>query len=408
MESQLLCFNSWTCFIGHNLAIHRGAKRDLITYKFRLYPNLQQERLLIETLETCRHLYNNLLADRNENRAGFYTQKKQLVSWKCHDKHLKAVFSQVLQDVVLRLDKAFQACFKGLRRHPNFRKYGRYNSFTYPQLGFKLKGNNKLYLSKIGDVKIVLHRKVSGVLKRITVIRDIDQWFAAMFVDESNPTEKCADGRLGVDVGLSNVVALSDGTLVSNSHHLKSSVEKIKAAQRNLSRKKKGSLNREKARIALAKAWRKVRRQRDDFCHKLSNDLTKKNELVVFEDLKISNVLKNHNLASAILDATWGRLRVMTVYKAERHSGRVILVDPRGSSQKCSRCGWVHKKRLTLKNRVFHCERCGLELDRDVNAARNILKLGLEQSLVETEPLLVTRISKFQSRKREAHEFICG
>jgi putative transposase len=379
----------------------------LITYKFRIYPSTQRERRLNDTIETCRRLYNNFLEDRNENRTGLYEQKRQLVSLKRDNKYLKAVFSQVLQDVALRLDKTFQAFFTGLMKYPRFRKYGRYNSFTYPQLGFKLKGS-KLYLSKIGKVKIVLHRKISGFIKRITVIRDVDQWFVALFVDESNPTVKCADGKIGVNVGISSVAALSDGTLIENPRYLKESVQRIKSLQRKLSRKKKASQNREKTRITLAKAWRKVRRQREDFCHKLSNDLTRENELAVFEDLKILNMVKNHNLASAILDTTWGKLRVMTVYKAERRNGRVILVNPVGLSQKCSRCGWFSPTKLTLKDRMFHCLNCGLVLDRDVNAARNILKLGLEQSLVETEPLLVTRISKFQSRKQEAHEFIRG
>jgi putative transposase len=115
---------------------------------------------------------------------------------------------------------------------------------------------------------------------------------------------------------------------------------------------------------------------------------------------------KNHNLASAIMDATWGKLRQLTAYKAERRGGRVVLVNPSGTSQKCSKCRWISPLRLTLKERVFHCLDCGLVIDRDVNAARNILKAGLEQSHAETEPLLVTWISKFQSRKREANEFI--
>ena len=170
-----------------------------------------------------------------------------------------------------------------------------------------------------------------------------------------------------------------------------------------LSRKKKESHNGEKARIELAKVWRKVRRQRDDFSHKLSSRLATENNIVIFEDLRILNMVKNHSLASAIMDATWGKLRRLTAYKAERHGGRVIVVNPSGTSQKCSRCDWISPTRLTLYNRVFQCLNCGLTLDPYVNAARNILKLGLEQSLAETKPLLVKRISKFQSRKQEAH-----
>jgi putative transposase len=130
----------------------------LITYKFRAYPNVQQERLLNETLETCRRLYNSMLADKIENWTGFYEQKKNLVTMKRESKHLRAVFSQVLQDVVVRLDKAYVAFYKRLARYPRFRRYGRYNSFTYPQAGFKLR-NGKLYLSKIGNLKLLLHRQ---------------------------------------------------------------------------------------------------------------------------------------------------------------------------------------------------------------------------------------------------------
>ena len=165
------------------------------------------------------------------------------------------------------------------------------------------------------------------------------------------------DGKVGVDTGISNVVALSDGTLIDNPHFLNKSVERIKSLQRRLSRKKMGSSNREKAKLSLAKMWRKTRRQRDDFAHKLSDRLT--------------------------------------AYKAERRGGRVILVNPSGTSQKCSGCGEMVPKELS--ERVHDCPRCGLVVDRGVNAARKILERGLEQARVEAEPLLVQRrrISKF-------------
>ncbi len=378
----------------------------MITYKFRIYPTVSREKTLNETIETCRRLYNNALADRLQNHSKFYDQEKVLVvQAKKQNKHLKAVHSQVLLDALFRVDKSFKAFQFRLAKFPRFKRYGRYNSFCYPQSGFKLKGN-KLHLSKIGDIKLVLHRKISGVIKRVTVIRDMNQWFVALTVIEEEILPKSPENAIGVDSGVLTLVALSDGTRIENPHYLKQSVEEIKSLQRNLSRKKKGSHNREKARIALAKAWRKVRRRREDFSHKISHKLATENNLVIFEDLKIPNMVKNHNLASAIMDATWGKLRQLAAYKAERHGGRVILVNPYGSSQKCSRCDWISPNKLTLKDRVFHCMNCGLVLDRDVSAARNILKLGLERSLVETEPLLITRISKFQSRKREAHEFI--
>ena len=366
----------------------------MLTYKFRIYPTSAQATTMEETLETCRRLYNSMLADRMENGTGFYDQKKMLVELKQNDKHLKRIHSQVLQDVVLRLDKAFQAFFARLSRYPKFRRSGRYNSFTYPQSGFGLEGD-RIRLSTIGKVRVTLHRKVTGAIRRATVIRDIDQWFVALLAEEPPGVVQSRDGKVGVDTGISNVVALSDGSLVDNPSFLNGSLERIKSLQRRLSNKKKGSVNREKAKQSLAKAWRKARRQRDDFAHKLSDKLTKENKVIVFEDLKILNMVKNHNLASAITDAAWGKLRRLTAYKAERCGGRVILVNPSGTSQKCSGCGEMVPKELT--DRVHDCPRCGLVIDRDVNAARNILERGLEQARVEAEPLLVQRrrISKF-------------
>ena len=177
----------------------------------------------------------------------------------------------------------------------------------------------------------------------------------------------------------------------------------ITKLQRTLSRKEKGSKNGEKARIQLAKAWRKVRNQRLDYCHKESTKLAVRFDTIVFEDLKIGNMVRNHNLAQAIMDATWGQLQRFSAYKVERRGGRVILVNPNGTSQKCSQCGMVTKEKLDLSVRMFECWSCGLVLDRDHNAALNILKLGLEQTYAEKQPLLVKRISKFASRKQEAH-----
>ncbi len=387
----------------------------MLTYKFRLYPTETQKSIMEETIETCRRLYNAMLADKIENRSGFYEQKKMLVEMKRYDKHLRSVHSQVLQDVVLRLDKAYQAFFAGLNRYPKFRRRGRYNSFTYPQSGFKLEGDC-IKLSTIGKVKVRCHRKVVGVIKRASIIRDIDQWFVALLAEEAasieeRPQQQLRTGNaceVGIDLGISNIVSLNDGTTMRNPRLMDRSMGRIKSLQRRLSRKKKGSSNREKAKLSLAKAWRKLRRQRDDFAHKLSDKLTKENQVIVFEDLTIRNMVQNHSLASAIMDSAWGKLRQLTAYKAERRGGRVILVSPSGTSQKCSGCGETVPK--DLSTRMHRCPRCGLVIDRDVNAARNILKLGLEQARVEEQPLLVQRrrISKFAPLKQETNGFSRG
>jgi putative transposase len=348
-----------------------------------------------------------MLADRIENWTGYYEQNKTLTQVRRGSKYLKSVHSQVLQDVSLRLDKAYQAFFAGLTRHPRFKRRAGYNSFTYPQTGFKMEGS-RIQLSKIGRLKVKVHRPLTGIIKRVTVIRDIDQWFVAILTDGKADSIEASKGQVGVDLGVTNVMALSDGTTIESPRLVKRSAVRLRTLQRALSRKKRGSKNREKARIAFAKAWRKVRRQRRDFAHKLSDKLTKENRLIVFEDLKVGNLVKNNTLASAIMDASWGQLRRLTAYKAERRGGRVILVDPRGTSQKCSGCGEVVRKELS--ERTHKCLRCGLTMDRDVNAARNILKAGLEQAHAEERPLLVQRrrISKFAPLKQEAHDFSHG
>ena len=248
-------------------------------------------------------------------------------------------------------------------------------------------------LSMIGKARVVLHREVEGRMKTCTIIRDIDQWYACITVEkgaaEILPSSKPS---VGVDLGVNPVAALSDGIILPAPRLLKKSETEIKSLQRTLSRKQKGSKNREKAKIALEKSWRRLRNSRNNFAHKTSRFFADNYGTIAFEDLKIQNMVKNHHLASAILDASWGKTRQLTAYKAERRGGRVILVEPRGTSQECSGCGKVVAK--VLSERTHSCPFCGLELDRHVNAARNILARGLEQAPVETEPLPVIRIGK--------------
>src|SRR5579875_1713416 len=388
MDKELFRFYTWSCFLCNDKEVCGGT--EMLTYKFRLYPTMAQKRKLEDTLETCRRLYNLMLDDRIKNKTSFVELKKK------EDKYINAVHSQVLQDAVLRLDKAFQSYFSGLSKFPRFKRKGRYNSFTYPQhrIGFKLIGN-RIKLGMIGKIKIRMHREIEGEVKTATIIRDVDQWFVAFAVEEPERQAPNQDSNaVGVDVGVTNLITLSDGKIIDSPKFLIKAEERIKKIQRELSRKKKGSNRREKTRMLLAKAWRKVRRQRDDFAHKVSNNLLKEYGTIVFEDLNIRHMVKDHSLASSIMDACWGELRQFTVYKAERCGGRVILVNPAGTSQKCSGCGEMVQK--PLFERIHICPKCGLVLDRDVNAARNILAAGVEPALAEAEPLLIRRrISKF-------------
>jgi putative transposase len=358
-----------------------------------------------ETLETCRLLYNELMSEKRKNHSGFYFLQASLVDRKDSNKYLRKVHSQVLQDVNHRLHKAFEAFFEGLTKYPKFKRDGRYNSFTFPQAGgFRVVGG-KLRLSKIGSLKMKLHRMIVGDPRRCTVIRDVDKWYAALQVEEADPITVLVDDRspVGVDVGIITLATLSDGRKFDNPRCFEKSMSEISLARRSLSRKKPGSQNRAKAKVILIKKSHKVRNQRLDCCHKISHDLTTKYSIIVFEDLHIPSMVKNHHLASAIMDAAWGQLRTFTAYKAESKGGRVVLVDPSGTSQKCHRCGNEVPKGLS--ERVHVCPNCGLVMDRDENAARNILSRGLERASVEEQPLLVKRISKFAPVKQEAHGF---
>lgn len=353
-------------------------------------------------IETCRRLYNDSLGERRvDNDVNYWIQKQLLTLRKQDNKYYRQVHSQVLQDVLLRLDKAYQTFFNKYAKYPKFKRKGKYNSFTYPQYGgFQFKGN-RLVLSFIGAIRLRMHQIPVGTLKTCTIIHDIDQWYACITADDEIDfiEKKPIENAVGIDLGLTKSMVLSTGEMVENPKHLKRSVQRIKLLQKSLARKQKGSKNREKARVQLAKTWRCIRNQRKDHVHKISSRLAAKYDTIFFEDLKINNMVKNHNLAAAIMDAAWGELRRYTAYKVERRGGRVVTVNPNGTSQKCSNCGVVVPKDLGV--RIHSCHSCGLVIDRDHNAAVNILKLGLEQTHAEAEPLLVRRISKFSQGSKK-------
>ncbi|MFX1485965.1 MAG: RNA-guided endonuclease InsQ/TnpB family protein [Promethearchaeota archaeon] len=358
------------------------------TYKYRLYPTKQQETLLTQWLNTCRALYNNSLAERRQawktsKRTVTYTeQANQLKTAKKTNPHLRKVHSQVLQDILRRLDKTFKNFFKRIKMgekagYPRFKGKNRYDSFTYPQSGFALK-KKKLTLSKIGKVNIRHHRPIpsEGNIKTCTIRRDIDHWYACFSVElpevKPSTTPFLREVRqIGVDVGLKNLLALSSGEIVENPRWFRRTEKKLAKEQRSLSRKEKRSNNREKQRIKVGQLHRKVRNRRNDFHHKISRELVNTYDLIVFENLTIKNMVKNPHLAKSIADAGWGQLIRFTQYKAEEAGTRVECVNPRGTTQICSRCGSVVSK--TLAVRVHECPYCELTLDRDVNSAINIL-----------------------------------
>ncbi len=353
-------------------------------YKFRLYPNKQQKAMLDLTLETCRHLYNVALADRKnayeiEGISRNYEDQAAMLTAEKNEGNFKGVFSQVLQDVLRRLDKSFKAFFRRAKAgeepgYPRFKGQGWYKSFTYPQAGFRLEGS-KLTLSKIGSIRIFKHREVEGKIKTCTIKKDkLGHWYAILVTEVEDVPQIELKTAIGVDVGLKNQVATSTGETIQYPRYYVRSEQKLAVAQRNLS-KKKGSSNRQKAKIKVAKLHQKIQNHRDEFLHQVSRKLVDSADLIVFENLNIQGMLKNHHLAKHIQDHAWGKLIQFTQSKAAKAGKVVQLVEARYTSQKCSQCGIMVPK--TLAERVHHCPNCGLEMDRDINASVNIVTLGL-------------------------------
>ncbi len=366
------------------------------TFKYRLQPSKSQRTKLIQTLELCRWVYNETLATRKnaweqeKQSLTLYDTNKLLTLWKQEHPELKGVFSQVLQNVQERVDLAFKAFFRRLKTgekpgYPRFRGYGWYDSFTFKQFGFELLDTdtarqrkcNGLFLSKIGVTKIILHRPLEGKIKTLTIQRDtVGNWYACFACEiepESLPFNELA---IGVDMGLECFARLSCGYGIDNPRFFRRDEKELAKAQRKLSKAEKGTPERAKRRKAVQHIHQRIANRRRDFAHQRSRELVNAFGFIVFEDLRIKNMLKNHRLAKSIADAAWNQLIQYTLYKAENAGRVVVWVQPRNTSTQCSGCGALVEKSLAV--RVHECPECGLVMDRDENAAINILRLGLE------------------------------
>jgi putative transposase len=358
----------------------------LLSYRYRLRPTKDQPRVLEEQLRVCRWTYNTLLGHcLGERRAGRGTPTSITLNYllpelRERNPELGLIHSQVLQNVSSRIRLGFENCWArrrlGLRAHlPRFRGAEKFNSMTYPQSGFLL-SDGWLRLSKVGELRMIQHRPVEGRVKTLTISRDASgKWYAVFSCEvESKPIL----GRLpavGVDFGLMSLVALSDGTTIEAPQHYRKSIERLRRLGRRHSRCRKGSKNGEKARIRSATVSTRVANQRRDFSFKVATGIVNKYERIYIEDLKITNLVRNRHLSKSIGDAGWGLLKGNLIYMAERSLGVTVPVDPTYTSQMCSGCGATVKKDLSV--RVHRCPSCGLILDRNVNAARNILLRGI-------------------------------
>jgi len=272
---------------------------------------------------------------------------------------------------------------------PRFKSKDRFNSFTFPQSGFKIE-QDKLVLSKIGTIKLIQHREIpeEGIIKTCAIKRDVDQWYVTFVVElpdiEVEGKEINPASAVGIDLGLTDMATLSTGEKISNPKWLRASEKKLAKEQRRLARKKKKSNNRKKQKAVVGTVHRKIRNQRSDFHHKISKELVADYDLIVFEDLKIKNMVKNPYLAKSISDAGWNQLVGFTSYKAEYAGKTMELVNPRRTSQECCICGNIQQ--MPLSQRIYHCSNCGNVMDRDENAAINIRNRGLAKYITVTAP----------------------
>lgn len=360
----------------------------LKTYKYRLYPNQEQKQKIDNTIGLCKNLYNAALEHRiylykhGGINVNYNAQQNELPGLKQILPEYKKVQSQVLQDVLRRLDKAYKNFFRRVRQgekpgFPRFQSYKRYNSFTYPQSGFALSGSH-LQLSKIGNVKVKLHRPIDGIIKTCTIVRKNGRYYVCFSCEVKPNAMFLTYQDIGIDMGVKEFCITSDGELIPNPKNYRKAEAKLRKQQQALSRKKKGSNRRKKAVFELANTHEHVANQRKDNAYKTANYLLNKYDTIVREDLQINNMVRNHKLAKSISDAGWGIFFDILNAKAKQAPGkRVIKVNPYNTSQICSGCGQIVKKDLSV--RIHSCLSCGLEIDRDINAAINILQRGLSQ-----------------------------
>jgi putative transposase len=376
------------------------------SYKFRIYPSKLQEKQLNTRLWLAKNLWNDLLVHSKETYRDFDKfPTRNSLQLMVKDSGL---FSQTAQEIAHRLEDGIWRYVK-LRKagstkagFPRFKSIDRMRSLHYPQFGFSL--DEKLKVTPFGEISIVKHREIKGKIKTLTLKKEASgKWFACFAVDET-PIIKAPNGkpRIGIDLGLETLATLSNDTRIENPRLFRKHEEMVAFLSKELSKKRKGSMNRRKAKKLLAIEHEKLRNTRTDFLYKKTIDLVKSYSFIALEDLA-SQELAEKNYGKSIYDASWGELAGMLAYKAESAGCQVVFVNPEGTTKTCCICGSMRD--MPLSERTYLCSSCGNRMDRDLNAARNILKratAGIAGSNASGD------VPQGTSLKEEAHTFRSG
>ena len=377
-----------------HINVKRGMNMVIVkrTYRFRAYPSKGEQSTLNSQMYLCKELYNLLLQKAQEKFKDTgktftkYDMNKWITQYKKEHPEYKEIHSQVLQNVSDRMSKAYKNFFRRVKEKHNggkqkvgFPRYKKFlSSLTYPQEGgFKIE-RKIVELSKIGRINIVNHRAVEGTPKTVSIKKTKSgQWHVTISVEKEDiPHFSNGKPHVGIDLGLINFVALSDGKILQNAKVTKEQRKHLKNLQQDISRKVKGSHNRKKAVVKFARFSEHIIRIRNDLLHKVSHQFVNSYSFIAYEELGIANMVRNHNLAKSISESSWGNFTQMLQYKAESAGCVAVGVNPQYTSMTCSECGNIQE--ISLSQRTFACEKCSYTKNRDINAAQNILDRATE------------------------------